>query len=155
MESDSENSIHGTPPEITELAEATAANLLPQKSKGFYDKAYQTFMDWRIQKKTNSLSENVILAYFADIADKYKSSSLWSFYSMLKAVLKIKHDIDLEKYGKLRSFLKRTSEGYEPKKSKTLTPEEINKFIKEAPDKLYLLHKVRLPFITNVSNVTN
>lgn len=145
MESDSEDSIPCTPPEVTERAEATVSNLLPQKSKRFYDKAYQSFMDWRIQSKANSFSENVILAYFADLADRYKSSSLWSYYSMLKAVLKIKHDLDLEKYGKLRAFLKRKSEGYEAKKAKTLTPEEINKFIKEAPDNIYLLHKVRLP----------
>mgnify|MGYP005986404917 CR=1 FL=1 len=64
-------------------------------------------MDWRIQKKIKSFSENVVLAYFAELSEKYKSSSLWFFYSMLKAVLRIAHDVDLDKYGTLRSFLKR------------------------------------------------
>ncbi|KAF5281729.1 hypothetical protein FQR65_LT14569 [Abscondita terminalis] len=33
---------------------------------------------------------------------------------------------------------------YRPKKSKVLTPEDINKFLNEAPDDVYLLHKVIL-----------
>jgi hypothetical protein len=137
-----------TPPEIVELAASTTSTLLPHRSKACYNKTYNIFMDWRIRKKITSFSENVLLAYFADIATKYKSSSLWSFYSMLKAVLRINHDVDIEKYAKLRSFLKRQSEGYEAKKSKTFTPEEITKFMANAPDKDYLLHKVRIPEIT-------
>lgn len=65
---------------------------------------------------------------------------------MLKCVLKIKHDINLSQYGKLTSFLKRKSEAYEAKKSSTLKPEDIRKFICEAPDEHYLLHKVTIYF---------
>ena len=61
---------------------------------------------------------------------------------MIQSVLKLNHDVDLEKYGKLRAFLKRKSEGFQAKKSKTLTPDEIKKFIDEAPNATYLLHKV-------------
>uniref|UniRef100_A0A6P7HBE7 Uncharacterized protein LOC114346606 isoform X2 n=1 Tax=Diabrotica virgifera virgifera TaxID=50390 RepID=A0A6P7HBE7_DIAVI len=59
-------------------------------------------------------------------------------------MLRINHDVDLEKYDKLRVFLKRKSEGFQAKKSSTLTPEQIRKFIDKAPDEIYLLHKVIL-----------
>uniref|UniRef100_A0A6P7EYQ7 Uncharacterized protein DDB_G0271670-like n=1 Tax=Diabrotica virgifera virgifera TaxID=50390 RepID=A0A6P7EYQ7_DIAVI len=63
---------------------------------------------------------------------------------MIKSMFRINHDVDLEKYGKLRAFLKRKSEGFQAKKSSTLTPEQIRKFIDKAPDEIYLLHKVIL-----------
>lgn len=143
MESDDEIERACTPPDILETAKATSSGLLPEKSKHLYDKVYRKFMEWRILKKASSFSENVILAYFVELNEKYKSSTMWTFYSMLRSVLLINHDIDLENYGKLRSFLKRKSEGYIAKKSKILAPEEIKKFIAEAPDEIYLLHKVK------------
>ncbi|KAB0799132.1 hypothetical protein PPYR_07012 [Photinus pyralis] len=44
---------------------------------------------------------------------------------------------------KLQALLKRFSQGYEPKKSKILDLEQINRFIHEADDKHYLDTKVR------------
>lgn len=144
MENEQVSEFSCTPPDILEKAEAASSSaLLPEKSRRSYDKAYQSFMDWRIQKKAMSFSENVLLVYFVELSEKYKSSSLWSFYSMLRTVLVINHDVNIEKYGKLRSFFKRKSEGYEAKKSKTLTSKEIKMFITGAPDEIYLLHKVK------------
>ncbi|CAH1382521.1 unnamed protein product, partial [Tenebrio molitor] len=51
--------------------------------------------------------------YFFEKSNNYKSSSLWSFYSML------------------RSTLLRQCDTYKPKKSKVLSS-EIDKFITEA-----------------------
>lgn len=133
-----------TPPDILKLAASATENLLPNKSKGKYDAVYKNFMDWQLAQKTSSFSENVILVYFVELAKKYKSSSLWAYYSMLKSTLNIYHSIHLETYMKLQAFLKRQSEGHQPKKSKTFTPEEVNKFIKEAPDHSYLMTKVFL-----------
>lgn len=71
-----------------------------------------------------------------------KSSTLWANYSMLKATLSIRHNVDISKYLKLRALLKRQADGYKLKKSKILTKEQINKFIQEAPDKECLMIKV-------------
>ncbi|RZC39413.1 hypothetical protein BDFB_014833 [Asbolus verrucosus] len=62
---------------------------------------------------------------------------------MLKSTLNIKKNINIEKYPKLISFLKRTKDGYVPKKSKILEIEEVEQFINEAPNDTYLLIKVR------------
>ena len=63
---------------------------------------------------------------------------------MLKATIIAKEDIDIGKYQKLRAFLKRKSDGYQAKKSKVLSEEQIQQFMKEAPDEIYLLTKVIL-----------
>lgn len=131
-----------TPPEIVETAKATSLNLLPDKSRKLYNTAYKTFMDWRSDKNASSFSENTLLAYFTELSKKYKSSTLWTQYSMLKSTLSINNSINIESYPKLRAFLKRKSEGYEAKKAKTFTADELNKFIQEAPDEIYLATKV-------------
>ena len=61
---------------------------------------------------------------------------------MLRSTLIIRRDIDISKYAKLKGYLKRQSDGYLPKKSMVLTPDNINRFLKEASDDTYLLQKV-------------
>ncbi|XP_050315414.1 uncharacterized protein LOC126749762 [Anthonomus grandis grandis] len=142
MMSDDDCSISGTPPELTEAVNAASLELLPVKSRNKYNYAYNRFMDYRTNKNVISFSENS----FLELGSKMKSSTLWANYSMLKATLTIRHDVDISKYSKIRAFLKRQAHAYKPKKSKILTKEEINKFIKEAPDKEYLMIKVAVIF---------
>ncbi|KAB0801684.1 hypothetical protein PPYR_03870 [Photinus pyralis] len=52
--------------------------------------------------------------------------------------------MEIDKYPKLRTFLKRKSDGHLKKKSKIFSPEEINAFLNNAPDKVYLATKVAL-----------
>lgn len=78
-----------TPPDIENAAKQVSLNLLPEKSRKKYEIVFKTFMDWRNIKSTNSFSENVLLAYFGELAEKYKSSSLCSRYSMLRNTLSI------------------------------------------------------------------
>lgn len=143
MDTDSENEMSGTPPEISEAAKITSLNLLPEKSKKLYMAVYTSFMDWRIAKNVNSFSEAVLLVYFSELSSKYKSTTLWTHYSMLKSTLNINHDISIQNYAKLRALLKRKSEGFRPKKATTFTPENINKFLTDASDEKYLATKVR------------
>ncbi|KAJ8912179.1 hypothetical protein NQ315_006146 [Exocentrus adspersus] len=58
--------------------------------------------------------------------------------------LSVYHNIDITKYFKLKALLKRKSDGYIPKKSKTLTTKQINQFLHEAPDTQHLFTKVAL-----------
>lgn len=140
--SSSEDELALTPPEIMEAANITSLNLIPEISKKKYEATYKQFMEWRIEKKSNSCSENVLLAYFGELTNKYKASTLWSTYSMLRTTLNINNNVNIGNYAKLRAFLKRKSHGYRPRKSKIFTSEEINRFITEAPDNQYLLAKV-------------
>lgn len=52
---------------------------------------------------------------------------------MLKSTITIHHNRNIENYSK------HNSEGYQPKKALTLKPEQIERFINQAPDEIYLL----------------
>ncbi|KAB0790036.1 hypothetical protein PPYR_15641, partial [Photinus pyralis] len=108
-----------TSPELREIVNSTVDNLLPQKSKLKYEKEYLKFDQWCKENKAQHISENVLLAYFELQTHLKKPSSLWSIYIKIR-------------------LLKRFSQGYEPKKSKILDLEQINRFIHEADDKHYL-----------------
>ncbi|KAJ8917055.1 hypothetical protein NQ315_012974, partial [Exocentrus adspersus] len=64
--------------------------------------------------------------------------------SMLKSMLKLHKGIDISKYGKLTSYLKVGSRKYKTKKAKILERNQIEEFLKKAPDVEYLQVKVAL-----------
>lgn len=119
---------------------------LPEKSRKTYEVTYNTFMKWKkknVKKEISSFCEEVLLDYFRELSEKYKSPlSLWRNYSILKSMLRINHNVDIEEYSKLRGYLSRKTKGYQAKQSKMFSLEEINKFIAEAPDDSYLVVKV-------------
>ncbi|KAJ3655680.1 hypothetical protein Zmor_014801 [Zophobas morio] len=144
MSSDSDE-LMCTPPEIIEKAKTAIENLLPKKSRDRYETVYHKFIEWKLKNKVNSLSENVMLAYFEELSTTMKPSSLWAIYSMLRATINIKHDkINIATYPKLIALLKRKADGFKSKKSKTLTSKNINDFLQNAPDTQYLFMKVVL-----------
>ncbi|KAJ8910576.1 hypothetical protein NQ315_011245 [Exocentrus adspersus] len=91
------------------------------------------------------ITEDAVLVYFSNRAKTLKPSSLWSKYSMLRTFINIKQNTDT-KYPKLIAFLQRQASGYKPKKSLTFEREEVNKFLTEAPNEVYLSIKVVLLF---------
>lgn len=131
-------------PDITEgdSSHITSINSLPLVSGKKYESAYNVFMEWRAKKGVITFTENDLMQYFEELSLKYKSSSLWATYSMLKTTLNMHHNVVMDNFTKLRLFLKRKSIGQQTKKAKTFTPDEINRFIEEAPDVKYLATKV-------------
>ncbi|KAF2904231.1 hypothetical protein ILUMI_01943 [Ignelater luminosus] len=146
MESDSDESFSCTPEEIIKAASTATSNLLPEKSRGQYLKEYDLFMKWRAEKQVCSFTERVLLAYFEEKSKQWKSPTLWSTYSKLKSTLSINNNVDISKYSKLIAYLKNKSVGYKPRKSKTFSREKVYKFLEDAPDKHFLMHKVALIF---------
>lgn len=129
---------------ITTEDEPTNSSRLPEKSRALYESVYTSFMDWRKSNNINTFDEDVIVEFFKELLKKYTPSSILTRYSMLRSTLEINHNIFLKQYSKLRSFLKEINSGYKKKSYKTFTSEEINKFISEAPDEVYLPAKVAL-----------
>lgn len=132
---------HLTPQNLIEAARKAVADSLPA-SKKKYLAVYDKFILWKNSKNATSFSENVLMAYFDELATSYKPSSLWSMYSMLKSTLLTNNDIEIKKYSKLTAFLKKQSTGFKPKKSKILTANDVEKFLNEAPDEIHLATKV-------------
>lgn len=97
--------INCTPPEMREEAEQLNEELLPQKSKSVYLKTYEIFKHWCLSKGAAAISENVLLAYFNEYANDKKAH-----FSMLKANIKLKENIDISKFFKLIGYLNKQQE---------------------------------------------
>ncbi|KAJ3662712.1 hypothetical protein Zmor_007046 [Zophobas morio] len=134
------------PEEIAKKGKELRRNLLPLKSKNAYEKVYVSFQDWKNKNRINEVTEDVILAFLDMRSQKLSPCSLWPRYSMLKATLKAKENIDIEKFGAVVSYIKKLNVGYRGKKSNVLTREEIKTFLQEADDGEYLFEKVALIF---------
>lgn len=153
MSDTEENIFDFTPPELDLLAQNASECTLPEKSKNLYMSAYEDFLTWKTNKNAVSFSEKVLLAYFYEMSTKYKPSTLWSKFSMIKSILKIKNNVDVSKYATLAAFLKRKSDGFQSKKSKILTSNDIERFLNEAPDDQYLATKVRSYLLRHIKNI--
>ena len=128
--------------EISEGAADAMGQLLPNKSRAAYEKAFKRFEDWCQKKNVKEVSEKVILAYLNVELKGLKPSTLWSQFSMIKACLKTHRNVNVSHYQNVVSFLKRKMDGYSAKKSKILDKDEIYRYLKEAEDKTFLGTKV-------------
>ncbi|KAJ8978489.1 hypothetical protein NQ317_009117, partial [Molorchus minor] len=94
-----------------------------------------------VQKPT----ENALLVYFDEKSKVVCSTTLWAYYSMMKSVIIIRENVDISKFPRLLAFLKRQNvDGFKPKKLNVYTIEQVDQFLREAPDAKYLVMKVAL-----------
>lgn len=104
---------------------------------------YRSFMDWCSLRKFESYSEELLLNYFEDLSESYSPNSLWTYYAMLRHQMLENQNVNIEPYSKLRQYLKDLqTNGPQGKKSKYFTREELDTFIRTAPDSTYLATKV-------------
>ncbi|KAJ8970565.1 hypothetical protein NQ317_019070 [Molorchus minor] len=120
----SDSEFECTPPEVRVAAERATEGIIPEKSRERYENTYELYSKWCVAKGVQHTSETVLLAYFCEISKQSKASTLWSRYSMLRAVLNFRHNVDISNYAKLKAFLKRKNVGYQAKKSKYL-PQKV------------------------------
>lgn len=157
-ETESDNDSHmkdlERPSTPNDLINEASEQLLPSKSKGRYEQIYNDYTKWKNVRKASSNSERTVLSYFSEISKAkdgkpgLKPSTMWAKYSMLKATLKIYENVDISTYPSLTAFLKRKGEGHVPKKAKIFTEEEIQQFIDNAADEIWLDVKVTSLFFT-------
>lgn len=141
-----------TPPELSAAANELRNDLLPAKSRDQYLNVYETFIKWKTAKGVTTITENVLLAYFGELAKEYKPSTLWAKYSMLKSVININHKINLENFKQLTAFLKQKSRNHQAKKSKIFSSDEMNAFLSDAPDNKYLATKVSINITSQINH---
>lgn len=115
---------------------------VPDKSRGQYDHTYQEYRKWCLKNNIQMTTENSILTYFTTEMASYKSSSLWTKYSMLRTTIKIFEGIDISTFPSIIPFLKSKGDGHRTTKSLTLSKDHVDKFLAEADNKKHLLNKV-------------
>lgn len=126
--------------------------LLPKKSADRYVLVYDTFKKWEADHKNelSSSHERNLIIYFKELEAKVKPPTLWSIWSMLKKTLNSNDGIDITKFLNLKCLLTNNAKGYKPKKSLIFKWKEIEKFLKDATDVLYLSAKVCFLHIDNL-----
>ena len=132
-----------TSPELHTLAKNVAQDRLPSKSKKYYEAAYEKFVKWKKNNKAIT-TENCILVYFNEMAKKLKPKTMWCQYSMLKHTLKLKENIDIKDFHHLTSKLRNDVKGYGYNKANVFEASKVEKFLKDAPDEIYLATKVSI-----------
>lgn len=128
--------------DVKEMALHAREQLLPIKSKSLYENVYRDYRMWCLKKKINITTEDSVLAYFNSELSSYKSSSLWSKYSMLRSTINLNEGVDISKFPSLIPYLKRKGEGHKAKKSLTLSKENVDSFLMNANHAEHLLNKV-------------
>ena len=136
-----------TPPELKLSAAKAIGGLVPQKTQAQYFKTYKRFEEWMVTKGATKITENVLLAYFEELSNDKKPTTLWSEYSMLKKMLRVNQAIDLGSFLSVSDLLKQKARYHAKKKAKTFKFEEIDKFLSSSPETLNSLQdKVALLF---------
>jgi hypothetical protein len=85
---------YSVPEIILEEAEEATFQLLPAKSREHYEKVFSEFNEWKEIGGVMTINDEVLLSYFLNLK-KYAISSMWSKYSMLKAVIRVYKNIIL------------------------------------------------------------
>ncbi|CAD6241452.1 GSCOCG00012621001-RA-CDS, partial [Cotesia congregata] len=73
---------------------------------------------------------------------------------MLRTTINLRHAVDINSYHNLKSFLKNLAKGYQPKKAQVLTLSQINDFLNNFDDLIYLAKKVNIEDTGNQLIVT-
>jgi hypothetical protein len=68
----------------TPAAAETTNNLLPEKSRYQYERAYNIFDEWRKENRIRSF-----------LCQNMKPRSLWSTYSMVRSTINLKNYVDI------------------------------------------------------------
>lgn len=144
MSKENEFRENNLPRNIVEAADAGLAEVIPEKSKDNYEKVYHAYEEWKIRKGITVTCEKVLLAYFKEQSEKYKPTTLWSQFSKLKCMINLKEKINVDKFAEMSAFLRQKSRGYNPKKSKVFSSQQIQNFLENAPNEHDLDKKVKL-----------
>lgn len=128
------------------FVDTTLSKILPDRSKHLYELTYNRFTKWKQDKNIIGITEDVILEYLYHLRTISAVSTLRSRITMIRSTIDINDDIDIFQYERVRLFWKKTSISARNNSTRKLIKifclNDIEKFLRESPDNLYLLIKV-------------
>lgn len=131
------------PFEIMQNAQLASLELLPAKSREKYYRIYNVFKKWQGGHGMTTISSTIMKTYFYEMDNKkYKPISMWAYYSMLKATIRVKENIDIGKFSEVVSFLKAKASGFKSAKAEVFTETQLKTFFDTASGVEWLDAKV-------------
>ena len=94
-----------TPHDVREAANAVVSNMLPEKSKGHYEKVYSEFRGWYAAKEKKRKSQKNCFLHIWRENLVNLNHLLHGAHSMLKNTMNIKGNIDATKFPKFIPYL--------------------------------------------------
>lgn len=128
------DSIYQSIRNIENEAKDIVKNLLLSKSAVKCNLCNEELIKWMDINKTKSFSEEVLRVYFIELSEELKPSILCSRWSMLKTVIKLNQEINIDQYQKLKQFMKNKSKGFKSKKAQVFSLAQVKTFIDQGPD---------------------
>ena len=113
-------------------------------SKDVYLRHYLEYREFLKNHKTESISESTLLAYLQHLMETKSVTSCWTIYSCLKKMIRVNDGIDISRWPLLTDVLKTKSTTHKKKKAHVFKREEIDRFLKDAPDDQFLEDKLAL-----------
>ncbi|KAJ8667940.1 hypothetical protein QAD02_009603 [Eretmocerus hayati] len=124
-------------------------NTLPAESRRVYELTYAHFMSWLHDNKSPPISERLLIAYFQELSHVFSLPILWSRWSMISTLLQhgqfSESEARIDNLPNLKQFLKNFHLTFKTKNA-VFKCEDIEKFLREADDLIYLEMKVILVF---------
>lgn len=107
---------------------------LSENTRRYYENRINDFNQYSLINQEKELAINII-NYFYFLHETYLTSTIWSYYSVMKTYLNLTKNIDLkEKFPHLIKLLKQWEKKDEKKKSNVFSKEEIKNYIKNCKD---------------------
>ncbi|HEY0749590.1 MAG TPA: tyrosine-type recombinase/integrase [Chitinophagaceae bacterium] len=133
-----------TPPELRRIAESVRLESVPMKSREIYLKHYLDFRKYLKDHNTETISENTLLAYMRHLLETKIVSTCWTIYSCLKKMIRVNDGINISQWPMVTDVLKTKAATHLKKKAKIFKREEVDRFLKDAPNDQYLEDKLAL-----------
>jgi hypothetical protein len=117
--------VPSTSPELKNIADCAVSNLIPEKSKRQYDKCYNDFKERCNKNNVKTVSENVVLAY---LMEKSKTEK----FNFMEHIFNVEAHAEhtgwhwCYEVSEIGTFFEKKSVGYQAKKSKVLTRDQID-----------------------------
>ncbi len=128
-----------------ELKEQSMLNLLPSGSRQIYLDRFEVFKKF-IKSFGLQYDEYSALMWAEYMREErgFGPSSMYSYWSAIKAVLAVKEQIYADNWDLMKKWLKNYADGKYSVSAPAFTAEQVKKFLNGADDVIYIRHKLAL-----------
>lgn len=106
--------------DIENLANAALQTVVPAKSKLAYEAAYNSFQGWLQEKKSSTVTEKVMLAYFQYKSEHYKPNTMWCEYSKLRTMIHLQQRVDISTFLQINLISEKAEHQIQTEKVETI-----------------------------------